>query len=339
LKNLLYIGNKLSQYGLNKTTIETLGPLFEHEGYRVTYASSQKNLLLRMFDMLFKTIANCKKSDYVIIDTYSTSSFWYAFFTSQLCRILQLQYIPILHGGNLPQRLKQNPVFCQMLFRNAYKNIAPSPYLLEAFKKEGYSNLDFIPNVIQMEDYPFKKRSIIQPKLLWVRAFASIYNPKMAIAVLLKLQKKYPEASLCMVGPDKDGSLAEVQKYVTEKQIANVAFTGKLTKKEWISLSEEFDVFINTTHFDNTPVSVMEAMALGLPIVSTNVGGIPLLLIHNTEALLVDDADADGMAEAIERLLENPILTEALICNAKNKVITFDWKDVKEQWNNLLISN
>lgn len=336
MKNLLYIGNKLFQHGLNKTTIETLGPLLEQEGYKLAYASSKINLFWRMIDMLYKVIVHGKKADYVLIDTYSTSSFWYAFFTSQLCRVLQLKYIPILHGGNLPQRLQRNPKLCKMIFGNAYGNIAPSPYLLEAFQKQGYANLAFIPNVIQLKDYPFKERSNIQPRLLWVRAFASIYNPKMAISVLQQLQKKYPEASLCMVGPDKDGSLAETQKYVAEMNVENVTFTGKLTKQEWIDLSKNYDVFINTTHFDNTPVSIMEAMALGIPIVSTNVGGIPLLLHNNLHALLVNDNDPKAMVESIEHLIEHPDFAKHLISNAKSKVNTFDWETVKKQWKDLL---
>ena len=55
-------------------------------------------------------------------------------------------------------------------------------------------------------------------------------------------------------------------------------------KKEKKELASKHDIFINTTHFDNTPVSVMEAMALGLPVISTNVGVIPFLLTNEQNA-------------------------------------------------------
>ncbi|TGD57171.1 glycosyltransferase family 4 protein [Flavobacterium humi] len=335
MKNLLYIGNKLSSHGLNKTTIETLGPLLEQEGYAVTYASSKKSLPLRLLDMLL-AVARGSTSDYVLIDTYSTSSFWYAFATAQLCRLLRMRYIPILHGGNLPDRLAKNPSLCKMLFGNAYRNVAPSGYLFEAFKAEGYANLAFIPNVLQLEEYPCKDRPSIQPKILWVRAFASIYNPKMAVDVLHRLQQKYQDASLCMVGPDKDGSLAETRNYADEIGVVSVTFTGKLSKKEWIALSEEYDVFINTTHFDNTPVSVMEAMALGMPVVTTNVGGIPFLLNDGQEALLVTDNDAKGMGDAIIRLIEEKGLSDKIIGNARAKAANWDWDTVKVKWDAVL---
>ena len=115
----MYIGNKLSEHGINQTTIETLGPLLEKEGYKLIYASSKKNQFLRILDMLWHIWQN-RQCDYVLIDTYSTSSFWYALATSQLCRLLSLRYIPFLHGGNLPQRLLDHPLKCNMIFNHSF---------------------------------------------------------------------------------------------------------------------------------------------------------------------------------------------------------------------------
>ena len=154
MKNLLYIGNKLSDHGYTSTSIETLGTFLEGEGFHVYYASSKKNKVWRMFEMILKTFQYAKKVDYVLIDTYSTKNFWYAFIISQLCRILNLKYIPKLHGGNLPSRIVRSKFFSNLIFKNAHINIAPSYYLLEAFKKTGYTNLKYIPNTIEMQLYP-----------------------------------------------------------------------------------------------------------------------------------------------------------------------------------------
>jgi len=79
-----------------------------------------------------------------------------------------------------------------------------------------------------------------------------------------------------MVGPDKDSSLGEAKDLAKQLGVAeSVTFTGVLPKAQWHQLSEKFDIFINTTNIDNMPVSIIEAMALGLPIVSTNAGGLP----------------------------------------------------------------
>lgn len=332
---LLYLGNQLSKHGYNKTTIETLGIQLEQEGFTIYYASNKYSFPLRILDMIWSVIRYRKQVSYILIDTYSTKAFWYAFVCSQLSRIFQIKYIPILHGGNLPNRLKKNPRLCKMLFANAYKNVAPSGYLRQAFQEASFTNVIYIPNSIEIEKYAFKNRTEFAPKLLWVRAFASIYNPEMAVKVLQQLQEQYPSATLTMVGPDKDGSLQTTKDFAKSLGIT-VNFSGQLTKEEWWELASKHDIFINTTHFDNTPVSVMEAMALGLPVVSTNVGGIPYLLTDKENALLVNDNDVVAMTTAICSLLDNQEKAKALALNARNFIEQMDWNVVKEEWKGVL---
>lgn len=334
MTKIVYIGNKLSSHGYNKTTVETLGEHLSSEGFQVVSVSHKKSFLLRLFHMSWVALTS-GNINYILIDTYSTKAFWYAFICSQIARIRKIKYVPILHGGNLPSRLTQNPKLCKMLFGNAYQNVAPSNYLKSVFQKKGFTNVVYIPNTIEIEKYNFKSREKVEPKLLWVRAFASIYNPTMAIDVLELLQKKYPKASLTMVGPDKDGSLQTAKRYAQLKKV-DVSFTGQLSKDEWWKLSENHSIFINTTNFDNTPVSVMESMALGLPIVSTNVGGIPYLLEDGRNALLVEPNDAVTMVLKIETLLQDERLSEQLSLNGRALALSWDWNVVKEQWGNLL---
>lgn len=335
MKCLLYIGNKLSGHGFNITTIETLGPLLNREGFEVHYASSKRSQLLRLFDMLGTTLWFCRKADYVIIDTYSALNFWSSLLVSQICRLSGRKYIPILHGGNLPSRLQSHPYFCRMIFNHSYKNVTPSHYLLTAFAKAGYSNLMYIPNSIEIKSYPFTERPSAKTNLLWVRALLKVYNCPMAIKVAHLLKKDYPQVQLCMVGPDKKNNLPKLEA-MAEKLGANVMFKGKLPKSEWLELSTNYDIFLNTTHADNMPVSVIEAMALGLPVVSTNVGGIPFLLEDRVTALLVNDDDADAMAKAVSLLLSDDALRKTIIHNARIKAAEFDWDVVKNKWLSLL---
>ncbi len=335
MKKILYVGNKLSAHGFTATSIETLGPLLAREGFVMRYTSEVKNKPLRLLDMLFQTLRYGRRSDYVLIDTYSTSNFWYAFAVSQLCRVLGVRYVPILRGGELPSRLRRSPRTSRMIFKNAYANVAPSQYLFHAFADAGFSRLVHIPNSIETAKYPFRERSSVGPKLLWVRSFAAIYNPEMALTVFAAMRQLYPDARLCMVGPDKNGYLGQI-KQSAQRQGLSVTFTGKLSKPEWTALAASYDLFINTTHFDNMPVSVIEAMALGLPVVSTNVGGIPFLLEHGRTALLVDDDDAAAMVGALQRLIAEPGLASGLAQNAARLVAGFDFDRIKQQWVRLL---
>lgn len=323
-------------HGQTATTIETLGLLLESEGFKVYYASEIKSKFFRMCDMVGALLRRAFAIDYVIIDTYGAVNFWYAVIISQLCRLLHIKYIPFLHGGDLPKRLDKSPFLCKLLFNHSYKNVAPSGYLLSIFREHGFSNLMYIPNTIDIANYPFKKRTIVQPNLLWVRAISSIYNPVMALDVYEILLREYHKAKLCIVGPDKNGYLPKVIAHATQKKL-DVLFTGRLSKPEWIGLSGQYDIFINTTRYDNMPVSVIEAMALGLPVVSTNVGGIPHLLTHEETALLVESNDENAMAQSISRLLENPALCEKMVVNGRQFVEDFDWKIVRQKWFDILI--
>ena len=335
MKNLLYIGNELELRGGAPTSIDSLTPLLKKEGFEVKTSSAKKNQLLRLSEMMISIIRNKSWADVVLIDTYSTRNFWYAILTAELCSKLNLDYILLLHGGGLPERLKNTPKLSASLFKKAKLNIAPSLYLFKEFQQAGFGNIKYIPNSIFLKDYSFKIREVIKPKLLWVRAFAEIYNPILAIKVLEELLKEYPDAELCMVGPEKDESFGECFSYA-EKNKLPVKFTGKLTKQKWTDLSNEYDIFLNTTNVDNTPVSLIEAMALGFPIISTNVGGIPYLLKDKETGLLVAPENKSVMVDAISTLLENSNLAEKLSQNARHQSEKFDWEIVKNDWKKVL---
>jgi glycosyltransferase involved in cell wall biosynthesis len=335
MKHLLYIGNQLSKSSKTITTIDTLSELLRLENYHVRTASKKSNKIFRLLDMLFCVCKYRNQVDYVLIDTYSTSNFYYAYLCSQLCRLLKLNYVPILHGGNLPNRLKNSPGLSKAIFKSAYINVAPSLFIKTKFQDFGYKNLVYIPNTILLENYPFKKRTFDAVNLFWVRSFSEIYNPNLAIEVLSILKKQNIDANLCMVGPEKDGALYKAKEYARELNV-EVIFTGKLSKQEWIKHSQDFNIFINTTNFDNMPVSVIEAMALGLPVVSTNVGGLPFLIDNEKDGVLVNPNNADLFVNAIKKLIANPIEAENLALNARTKVEQFNWDDVKNQWFSLL---
>lgn len=335
MKNLLYIGNHLQNSQSNPTFSAVLGPLLERSGYEMQYASRKSNKVLRLLDMVWITFKTRQTTEVVLIDTYSTQNFYYAVVVSTLCRGLKLPYIPILHGGNLGERLKNSPILSRKLFGQAKVNVSPSQYMKKKFAAFGVDNVLHIPNTISLKQYPFLKRHFDLPRLLWVRSFSEIYNPMLAVLVLQELKARGIDAQLCMVGPDSDGSLAKVKTLASELEVS-VRFTGKLSKAAWTTVSKDYNVFINTTNLDNMPVSVMEAMALGLPVVSTNVGGLPYLVEHGLEGFLVPPNHKQAMADAIMSVFESVEHTEAMVARARKKVEELDWEQVRGQWDEVL---
>lgn len=335
MTRLLYIGNRLHQSKANLSAIDVLGPLLEGEGHVIYYASSKRNKFLRIWDMLRSVAKYWRQVDCVLIDTYSTQNFYYAFMVSQCCRVLKVPYIPILHGGHLERRLKHSPIMSRLVFNHSVVNITPSNYLKSVFERYGHTNLKFIPNTLQIEQYPYLQKDYQSIRLLWVRSFSSLYNPSMAVNVLKTIVNQEFDSSLCMVGPDVDGSLKAVRELADTLGIT-VTFTGKLTKQAWIELSEQYNFFINTTTIDNMPVSVIEAMALGLPVISTDVGGMPYLIDDQKSGILVPNNAVDDMANAITMLYKDDGLRNKIISNARKKAEHFDWNTVKEHWHEVL---
>ena len=217
----------MAVHGRNPTGIDTLPSLLESEGYKVVTASSQKNKVKRVVDMVFSTIKNRNRVDLVLIDTYSTQNFYYAVIIATLCRFFKVSYIPILHGGNLPNRLKKNQGLSKKLFGNAFTNVPPSKYMLQQFQDAGFNNVTYIPNTIEITNYTFQPRNSVMPKLLWVRSFSEIYNPKLAVEIVEKLKEKGVDVNLCMIGPDRDGSLESCKKK-TEALNLSISFPGFL---------------------------------------------------------------------------------------------------------------
>ena len=317
------------------TTIESLGPrLAEH--YSVIMASNKRNKIIRLFDMVFIAFKYRHKTKLILLDCYSSQAFWYVVVIALLAQWYRLPYIPILHGGDLQNRLKKSKTISRFVFGNAAKNISPSKYHYNFFKSAGY-RVEYIPNFIDISNYKIKYRHALTPMLLWVRSFHTIYNPTLAIKILYALRQHYTNAHLCMVGPAKDGSLKECQKLSNEYGISDsVTFTGSLSKMQWVALSEQYDMFINTTNYDNMPVSVIEAMALGLPVISTNAGGLPFLIENGFDGMLVEKGDVQGFVSAIGTLMKDESYVNEMTLRARNKVEQFDWKIIEIQWKILI---
>lgn len=335
---ILYLGNKLNEHGFTPTSVETLGERLKAD-FDVKQYSSIRNSFLRLLHFWWAILRWGKTVEYILIDTYSTTAFHYAWTSALWANFMGVKYVPILHGGNLPSRAKRSPRLLSFYLRRAFVVVCPSRYLQVEMEKHFSFNSYLIPNYIDIENYPYREKSLSGGiHLLWVRSFHQTYNPQLAVRVLAQLRRiGYPDATLCMVGPDKDGSMNEVQKLAEELQLQDaIKITGRLSKSEWIELSKDYNLFINTTNVDNTPVSVMEAMALGFPVISTNVGGIPYLIDSTDLGIVVPPNSADRMVESILDLKKQPDRCKIISKSARNKSDEWDWTTVRIKWIKLL---
>jgi glycosyltransferase involved in cell wall biosynthesis len=270
------------------------------------------------------------------VELFSGSAFLWAELVCLALRRLGKPYVLTLHGGNLPQFARRRPGRVTRLLRSAAAVTAPSAYLVEAMRSYR-PDIRLLSNPIDLDAYPYRARLAPQPRLLWLRTFHPIYNPALAPRALALLLAEWPEARLTMAGPDR-GRCREETTQVAQGLglLDHIAFQGPMPKSAVPAWLATGDIFLNTATVDNMPVSMVEAMAAGLVVISTRVGGVPHLARDGHDALLVPANDPDAMATAIRRVLTEPGLAAALSRQARARAARCDWSVVLPQWEELL---
>ncbi len=334
---ILLIGNFLANTNGNQAVGEDLAFQLSNDGWDVLTVSGWRPKLIRLSDMVYAVWKFRNKYAIAHVDVFSGPAFIWAEAVCLALRRVGKPYILTLRGGNLPEFSKIHRGRVQRLLKSAAAVTAPSNYLAESMKPFR-EDIILLPNPIHIRNYPFRLRKRATPRLIWLRAFHEIYNPSLAIHTLARLKEKHPDARLTMVGPDKkDGSLEAALRLARQYGVLErVRFTGGVPKTEVPDWLGQADIFLNTANIDNTPVSVIEALACGLCVVSTSVGGIPYLLEDEHNALLVPPDDPNRMAEAADRLLSDNNLAEHLSFNARKKAEQFAWTKVLPRWLELL---
>jgi glycosyltransferase involved in cell wall biosynthesis len=330
---IIFVDRSRSTAGTYPAITWLLADRMSAERWTVLTTSPKHGRVPFLIDMLATLWRQRHSYAVASIAVFSGPAFTWAEAAAQLLHVLGKPYIAQLHGGNLPAFARRWPDRVARVLTSAAAVTAPSRYLQESMSP--YRNdIRLLPNVIDLSAYPFRVRTTPAPHMVWLRAFGVTYNPALALRTLSRLIGEYPEATLTMIGPDKgDGSLQSFLREAKDLHLeGRVECAGLIRKADVPAWLDRGDIFINTTNVDNTPVSVIEAMGCGPCVVSTNVGGIPYLLEHELDSLLVPPNDPKAMADAVRRVLKEPGLAESLSRNARRKVEGFDWQAVLPQW-------
>jgi len=312
-----------------KFQAEVLADAFAGAGSTVERVTFQQGRYRRPLSTTYELLAGGRKFDVLCIQAFSFGNFANAAAAVLSGRALGKRVVVVYRGGGGPEFIRRfRPVVLPIL-RLAHEIVVPSGYLNHHFAEFGLATT-VIPNVIDLTQFPFRQREAFPPTLVWVRHLRTGYNPWMAVDVLRRVQFKYPDATLVMVG---EGHMrAELVERVSSESIQGVTFTGDVPQREvaeWLSRSA---IFINTTTVDNQPRSVLEAMAAGLPVVSTDVGGIPYLVEDGRTALLVPNGRADLMADRVLDLVASPALGKRLVEAGLQVSRACTWEAVEPRW-------
>jgi len=338
-RSALLIGNFLSASGGVPAVGEELASELRSAGWQIHAASSRSSRWARLLDMVATVWRHRGCYQVAQVDVFSGRAFLWAWLVCWTLRRIAKPYVLMLHGGNLPAFARGRPRTVQRLLQSAAAITAPSAFMQHAMSPYA-RGVQVIPDGFRLQVYPFRLRRNPRPRLVWLRAFHEIYRPWQLPEVLALLANEFPDIQLNMIGPDRrDGSLARTRWAARVLNISErLHLPGPVAKSQVPAELAKADIFLNTTTLESFGVSVLEAAALGLCIVSTNVGAIPTIWQDGHDALLVPPDDPDAMAQAVRRVLTEEGLAERLSRNARRKAQQFDWSVVLPRWEGVLAS-
>jgi L-malate glycosyltransferase len=232
------------------------------------------------------------------------------------------------HSGEASDHLARWPS-ARWILGFADEIAVPSEYLVHVFQKFGL-DARAICNTIEVEAFHFRERAPLRPVFLSNRNLETHYGVDCVLRAFGKIQTILPEAKLTVAGAGSQRR--SLERLALELQLQNIEFKGKVAHDKAFALYDAADIFLNGSKIDNQPLSFLEAFACGLPVITTNVGGLPDLVDHNRTGLMVPCGDAEAIAEKAIYLLGHPELSTFITRQAREECRKYSWNAVRKQW-------
>lgn len=320
----------LREEGLQVTQVATNAP------YRPAWVEHVPGLraLFRLFPYLWALWRLAGKVD--VIHLMANSGWSWQLFAAPVLWLAPLRRCPVIvnyRGGEAGSYFERAWRRVKPSLRRAALVVVPSGYLQAVF--DGYEQpSQVIPNIIDQSVFkPAAARAGLSKPftLVITRNLEPIYGIGTALHALAQVLQSAPATRLLIAGSGPQEK--ELRALAVELGLTNaVEFTGRLDRQSIVQLYAKADAMLNPTTVDNMPNSVIEALACGLPVISTDVGGVPYIVHHEETALLVAANAPAAMAAAVLRLQEDPELRESLRERGLADVGQYAWPVVREQW-------
>lgn len=328
----LQLHDLLKSEGLSVVLVQTNQP------YKPTWVANIPVIraLFRLLSYVIQLWKLTKKTD--VLHVMANSGWSWHLFATPAIWIAKMRRVPVVvnyRGGKAEEFLNRSLRTVKPTLNASTKIIVPSKFLNTVFNKFDIET-SIIANIIDISR--FKKNDINNsdskgPHILVARNLEKIYDNAMAINAFNEVLKQYPNATLTIAGtgPEKN-NLDELVSQLG--LVERVTFTGRVDRKKMPALYQSADVMLNPSQVDNMPNSILEALASSVPVVSTNVGGIPYMVEHEKNVLLVNSQDYQAMAKEVCRILSDQQLRDKLIEAGLQLVENCSWPAVREQWIN-----
>jgi len=207
--------------------------------------------------------------------------------------------------------------------------VVPSGYLVDVFRRFGIRARP-IHNIVELDRFQYRERNPPRSVFLTTRLLEPLYNVGCVLRAFAIIQRRVPEASLTVGG---DGwQRPELEDLAAELGLRNTTFIGRVSWEKMPELYDSADVYLTATNLDNMPSSVIECYASGLPVVTTDAGGLPYIVKNEETGIMVRCGDHEALAVGALRLLEEQGLAGRLAYRARQECRKYSWETVRTEW-------
>lgn len=246
-----------------------------------------------------------------------------------VARAFNKQVVLHYHSGEAGDHLANWGALVHPWLRLAHHIVVPSEFLRNVFAKFGYQTR-VIPNVVDLSRFVYRERRPLRPRLLSTRNLEPIYGVDVIVRAYARIKPVVPDATLTIAG--YGGEESRLRHLVEALKLADVRFVGKVDPVAMPRLYDDHDVYLNASVVDNQPVSILEAFAAGMPVISTPTGDIPAMVRDEQTGLLVGPGDPDAMASAVIAMLKQPERARGFAKRAHETIGRYTWPAVREAW-------
>jgi glycosyltransferase involved in cell wall biosynthesis len=246
-----------------------------------------------------------------------------------VARLLGKPIVLNYHSGEAPDHLSRSWIARYVLRHVVDLNVVPSPFLRDVFATFGLA-AEVVANSVDVERFRYRNRTTFRPAFISTRNLEPMYNVASTLRAFARIQAVHPDASLTVVGAGSQSD--ELRALATRLQLQNVRFTGRVSPAEIAAHYDEADLYLQTPSIDNMPLSVLEAFACDLPVISTNVGGVPSMLTDGVHGLLAEEGDEAAIADHACRLLRDQEYARTLTSAARAACESYRWPVVRAGW-------
>ncbi len=269
------------------------------------------------------------RADVVHVFSASYSSFLLAPLPAiAAARLLGKPVVLNYRSGQAPDHLQRSAIARRALAA-VELNVVPSRFLVDVFATFGI-DASIIPNVVDVDRFRYRERDPLRPRLLSTRNFEDLYNIACTLRAFRLVQDRWPEAELTLVGSGPDEP--RLRALASELRLNGVTFAGRVSPDAIARYYADHDIYVQTPNIDNMPTSVIEAYASGLPVVSTEAGGVPAILTDGVHGALVPLDDHAALAARVSELLDDPDRARERARNARERCRACTWTAVRPLW-------